>query len=206
MDGIDLMATAMHAAQARLDVAASNLANVSSAGFRKRLARATLTARGLVTSSRLDATPGPLAATGRAFDLAVAGDGAFFVRDRHGAVTPLRSASFERDAAGHLTDGAGGVLLGVRGPLVVAADATFDARGFVRGTDAGDRPGARDERVRLQPGTEVRGGFLERANVDAVREMVDVLGAQRAFETAQKTLVAIDDTRQKDVNDVARVK
>jgi hypothetical protein len=36
--------------------------------------------------------------------------------------------------------------------------------------------------------------------------MIDVLGAQRAFETAQKTLSAIDEERQKDVDDVARVK
>jgi len=34
MDGIDLMATAMRAAQARLDVSASNLANVRATGFR----------------------------------------------------------------------------------------------------------------------------------------------------------------------------
>jgi flagellar basal-body rod protein FlgG len=52
----------------------------------------------------------------------------------------------------------------------------------------------------------VQSGFLEGANVDAVREMVNVLEAQRAFETAQKTLGAIDEARQKDVNDVVRVK
>ena len=55
-------------------------------------------------------------------------------------------------------------------------------------------------------GTEVQTGFLEATNVDAVHEMIDVLGAQRAFETAQKTLSALDDERQKDVDDVARVK
>jgi flagellar basal body rod protein FlgG len=38
-----------------------------------------------------------------------------------------------------------------------------------------------------------------------VREMVDVLSAQRAFETAQTTLSAIDGTRAKAANDVARV-
>ncbi len=36
--------------------------------------------------------------------------------------------------------------------------------------------------------------------------MVDVLTAQRAFETAQKTLSAIDEERQKESNDVVRVK
>ena len=61
-------------------------------------------------------------------------------------------------------------------------------------------------RIHLSSGATLQSGFLEGANVDAVHEMVDVLGAQRAFETAQKTLVAIDDARQKDVNDVVRIK
>jgi flagellar basal body rod protein FlgG len=88
----------------------------------------------------------------------------------------------------------------MRGPLVVAAGATIDSRGLVR--DAGSVTGA----LRLEPRTSLQGGFLEAANVDAVHEMVDVLEAQRAFETAQKTLSAIDEARQKDVNDVVRVK
>jgi len=201
MDGIELMATAMRAAQARLDVSASNLANVSSAGFQKRVARAALTSRGLVTSARVDPTPGPLERTGRTFDLAVAGGGHFFVRDASGGVVAERSASFVRNARGNLTDAAGRLLLSAQGPLAVSPDATIDARGSVR-----DRNGAEVGRVRLQPGTELQSGFLERANVDAVREMVDVMGAQRAFETAEKTLAALDEARQKDVNDVVRVK
>ena len=60
--------------------------------------------------------------------------------------------------------------------------------------------------LKTSPGTEVQTGFLEMANVDAVHEMIDVLGAQRAFETAEKTLSAIDEERQKDADDVARVK
>ena len=69
------------------------------------------------------------------------------------------------------------------------------------------RTGGRDRgRLATTVGTEVQTGFLEATNVDAVHEMIDVLGAQRAFETAQKTLSALDDERQKDVDDVARVK
>jgi len=79
------------------------------------------------------------------------------------------------------------------------ADAV-DARGVVR-----DASGKAVEQLRLAPGTSLRSGFLERPNVDAVREMVDVLAAQRAFESAQKTLSAIDDTRAKAVNELAKV-
>ncbi len=194
------MATAMHAAKVRLDVAAGNLANVSSGGFHKRVAHASLTAAGLVTTSAVDATQGPLVRTGRNFDLALAGPGGFFVRDAQGGVVESRAGSFERDGRGRLVDARGRVLLGRDGPIAAGAEATIDARGIVR--DGGEEVG----RIRLRPGTTVQSGFLETSNVDAVREMVDVLGAQRAFETAQKVLCAIDDARSKDVNDVARVK
>jgi flagellar basal-body rod protein FlgG len=200
MDGIDLMATAMHAAQAKLDVSAANLANVSSSGFRKRLTRIALTARGLVATTATDASQPPLRHTGRAFDVAVAGPGSFAVRDAAGRVSAERAAALERDRAGLLVDERGRVLLGERGPIAASADATIDARGIVR--DGGRIAG----RIALRGGAELESGFLEGTNVDGMHEMIDVLEAQRAFETAQKTLAALDDERQKDANDVARVK
>jgi flagellar basal-body rod protein FlgG len=200
MDGIALMATAMRAEKNRLDISASNLANVSTDGFRKHVARISLGAGGLTTSSRSDPEQGPLRHTGRNFDLSIAGDGAFFVRDTARRIVEEHSGSFERDAYGRLVDERGRVLLGPRGPVVVSPSATIDARGIVR--DAGSIAGS----LQLSRGSVVQSGFLEGANVDAVREMVDVLEAQRAFESDEKTLSAIDEARQKDVNDVVRVK
>jgi len=199
MDGIDLMAAAMHAARARLDVSASNLANASSAGFRRRVARATLTERGLVVATALDRRQGPLERTGRTFDLAAVG-GSLFVRDPRGAVAAERSASFSLDSNGALVDERGRALLGERGPVRASSGATIDARGVVR--DEGNVL----DRIRLSSGASVESGFIERSNVDSIGEMVDVLAAQRAFETAEKTLAALDETRAKDANDVARVK
>jgi len=194
------MATAMHAAEERLDVAASNLANVSTEGFRGRLTHVRLTAGGLVATNEVDVRGGPLQHTGRAFDLAVAGPGAFLVRDRDGRTIALRSGSFEPDRFGRLADVRGNVVLGRHGPVVCSASATIDSRDIVR------FDGAAVDVVRTTPATQLQSGFLEAANVNAVGEMVEVLQAQRAFETAQKTLGAIDDARQKDVDDVARVK
>lgn len=199
MDGIELMAAAMHAAKARLDVSASNLANVSSAGFRRRIARASLTGKGFSVTTTVAREQGPLERTGRGFDLAAVG-GTFFVRDSRGRIVAERSASFALDANGRLVDERGRILLGKRRPIRASADATIDTQGLVRTTDS------TVGRIRLSGGATVESGFLERSNVDAVREMVDILAAQRAFETAQKTLSAIDELRAKDVNDVARVK
>ena len=198
MDGIELMASAMQAAQGRLDVSADNLANVSSDGFERHLSRTSLTADGLVTRRELDEAPGSLRHTGRNFDLATT-SGALLVADR-GNPVPVRSGSFVLDGAGHLRDARGRLLLGEGGPLSVSPDATIDARGTLR---AGDAVAGR---LRTLPGTVVESGFLEASNVDAVKEMVDILAAQRAFETAQKTLSALDDARSKGVNDVVRVK
>jgi flagellar basal body rod protein FlgG len=200
MDGIALMATAMRAAQERLDVSAANLANVSSNGFHKRLIRARLTAGGLQTETSLDPAQGPLRRTGRAFDLAVAGAGTFSVREHDGRVAAERSGSFFRDAAGHLNDERGRTLLGRHGALAVGAGATIDPSGVVH--DGGAVGG----RIEMSVGASLASGFLEGSNVDAVHEMIDVLDAQRAFETAQKALGAIDETRNKDANDVARVR
>ena len=199
MDGIDLMAAAMHAARTRLDVSASNLANASSAGFRRRVARATLTERGLVVATSLDRRQGPLERTGRTFDLAAVG-GSLFVRDPRGAVVAERSASFSLGPNGALVDERGRALLGERGPVRASSGATVDVRGVVR--DEGNVL----DRIRLSSGASVESGFIERSNVDSIGEMVDVLAAQRAFETAEKTLAALDETRAKDANDVARVK
>ncbi|MBD5633664.1 MAG: hypothetical protein IAI49_04210 [Candidatus Eremiobacteraeota bacterium] len=194
------MATAMHAAQAKLDISASNLANVSSDGFHKRLARVSLTESGLVTSATTDATQPPLRHTGRALDIAIAGTGGFAVRDAQGRVVPERSASLERNVRGELVDERGRVVLGRHGAIVASADATIDTRGIVR--DGGAVAGE----LMLGPGASLQSGFVEGTSVDGMREMVDVLDAQRAFETAQKTLGALDEERQKDANDVARVK
>ncbi len=200
MEGIELMATAMQAAKRRLDVSAANLANVSSDGFQKRVARESLTSGGLVTSSRVDAEQGPLRHTGRNFDLAVVGSGGFFVRDRAGRLTQSRSGSFDRNALGQLADERGRVLMGRLAPIRASGEASIDSRGIVR--ESGREVG----RVRLSSGTTIESEFIESSNVDAVGEMVDVLAAQRSFETAQKTLSALDDEREKEANDVVRVK
>jgi flagellar basal-body rod protein FlgF len=198
MDGMELMASAMHAAQARLDVSADNLANVSSAGFERHLARTSLSVNGLTTRRELDAERGSLRHTGREFDLATTSGSLFVEEGGHRVAT--RSGSFVLDEAGRLRDARGRLLLGAEGPLVVRPGASIDERGVVR---EGDEVLGR---LRMTAGTVVESGFLEASNVDAVKEMVDILSAQRAFETAQKTLVALDDTRSKAVNDVVRVK
>jgi flagellar hook-basal body protein len=195
MDGMSWMASAMHAAQAQLDVAAHNLANVTSDGFRRMRASLRMTSAGLEASVAPTVTQGGIRETGRRFDLALLGAGAF---DVGGART--RDGAFQRDRSGYVVDTAGRRLRGEHGALRVSADATIDADGTVH-------DGARVvDRLALPAGTTLRSGALESSNVDAIGETLAILTAQRSFETAQKTFTAIDEARDKAVNDVGRLK
>ncbi len=50
----------------------------------------------------------------------------------------------------------------------------------------------------------VRQGFLEKSNVNVVREMVDMIEVQRSYEANQKTVQAHDQTLGKLINEVIR--
>ncbi|HEY9085136.1 MAG TPA: flagellar basal body rod C-terminal domain-containing protein [Candidatus Tyrphobacter sp.] len=171
MDGIAWAGSAMVAARERLEIAADNLANVSTDGFRGSDARGFLTAAGAEIARTPVRAHGPLRHTGRASDLAIVGAGAFLVRDVRGAIVATRDGAFSRDSRGRLRDDAGRVLVGTR----------------------------------LARGSSVRSGFLEAANVDAIGQMVSILSAERSFESAEKVVTAIDQTRQKAASDVGKV-
>ena len=195
MDGMTWMASAMRAARTQLEIATNNLANAGSDGFRRARATVAFTPEGLrAAGNRVDAQGG-IRETGRRFDLALIGPGAFAV-----AGEATRCGAFVRDRFGMLVDDRGRPLLAGRGPIHVSPEATVEADGTVRD---GSRIAGR---IPLPAGTTIRSGALEASNVDAISETLAILSAQRAFETAQKTLVAIDETRQKAVNDVVRVK
>lgn len=200
MDGIDWAASAMNAARMRLDIATGNLANVSTNGFQKIVARGVLTSRGAEIRRSPEARYGMLRRTGRPYDLAIVGSGAFRVRDAAGHVSMTRAGAFVRERDGRLRDDAGRVLLGLHRELRIPDGATIDERGRV--VLGGRQLG----RIPLDPDARLRAGYLETANVDGIAEMVDILTAQRSFESAEKVVAAIDGTRQKAANDIARVK
>jgi flagellar basal-body rod protein FlgF len=199
MDGIVWATSAMAAAQTRLDIATANLANVSTDGFHKAVARGKLTASGVDIEAVTSSEPGALRRTGRAHDLAIVGSGSFVVRDARGLVAKTRDGHFERDRSGILRDDAGRALLGSRGPICMMHGAAIERDGRVM-------LGGRDvNRIVIGNGATIESGFLETADTNAIDEMVAVLESQRAFEGAEKVVSAIDATRQKTDNDVARV-
>jgi flagellar basal body rod protein FlgG len=200
MDGIAWAGSAMVAARTRLEIATQNLANVSTNGFAGIGARGFLTAAGVAIARQPLPSHGALRRTGRDFDLAIVGAGAFRVRDAAGNVTVTRDGAFTRERDGTLHDAAGRALQGAHRALVVPEGARVDEHG---GVVVGDRT---VDRIPVPEGSSVHAGFLESAGVDAIHEMIDVLSAERSFESAQKIVSAIDRTREKSSGDVARVK
>ena len=200
MDGIGWAAAAMDGARTRLETAAVNLANASSDGFKGVRLRGRVVPDGLRFARLRDAAQGALRPTGRDLDVALAGRGSFAVRDEHAKAVASRGGALQRDRYGRLCDAAGRVVLGMAGALRFPDGARLEPDGRVT------LNGAPIDRLRLTPGTTVRSGFLEAANVDAIGEMVDLLGAQRSFESAEKTLAAIDQTRERTVTQTALVR
>ncbi len=200
MDGIGWAASAMNAARTRLDVATENLANGSTDGYRKDDVRGFVTSAGVVMERSRSAAQGPLRRTGRDDDLAISGAGAFRVRDASGHITVTRSGAFTRDRFDRLVDDSGRILMGTRGPVCVPDGAHIDAAGTVT------RDGHVLNRIALPNGSAIHTGFLEASNVDAIGQMIDILTAQRSFETAQKVLSSIDQTRERASTQVAQLK
>lgn len=206
MEGIGWCAEAMKAAQARLTTAADNLANAQSDGFHKHVLRFSMTPHGLSEREQVLRTTGPLHHTDRNLDLAIIGNGSLRVAPLHGPVperaeiTASRGGSFTRDAAGYVLDAQGRGLIGSHGFVRIHDDyATISPSGAVISN------GQTVDRLATAPATRIASGFVETANVDAITEMVAVLDAQRSFETAEKSLTALDAARQKAIDDVGQV-
>lgn len=163
-----------------------------------------------------DLRPGTLQRTGQALDLALAGRGFFEVAGPDGPAW-TRHGQFHLDPQGRVVDAQGRALQSTAGDLVLAGGTpAVDANGDVREdgrvvarlrlVDVDDR--ARLERaggglyrptagVDAQPLDEaraqVRQGWLENANVEPMREMVDLVRTMRRFESVHRAVQAYDD-------------
>jgi len=133
LSGLYLAGNALVVQSERQDAIAANLANASTAGYKRicvgvqacnsPFANELAAALGgadqypyLSTTSHLDDSPGPLMSTGNACDLAIQGAGYFAVQGPAGEAY-TRDGCFKLDADGLLVDQQGRAVLGQRGPI-----------------------------------------------------------------------------------------
>lgn len=183
----------------------------------------TLGTGAFVDGSRSSFAPGTLRVTENPFDVALVGPGFFsvstpegprYTRDGRFTVNPSGLLS---TLDGHLVRGENGSIYVGEGQVLFneAGEVTVDGE-FVDKlliVEFNDREGLLRRGANLFEATPEAGdpfryqatiqpGVIELANVNVVREMVNLINIQRAYEANQKVVQAFDDTLGKVINDV----
>jgi len=252
MKSLQIAATGMAAQQTRVDVISNNIANMSTAGYRPRVAEFSdlayqqVLTPGTITSQTgtlvpagiqigtgvrpstvsMQITQGAMRPTGAELDLAIDGTGFLEVNLPSGEVAYTRDGKLNRSPEGELVtmdgfplsdgivipDDALRVSIGRDGDVSVYFDDTINGQNIgnislarftnEKGLEAlGDNLFRQTEASgpanRLVPGTEglgiLRQGFLEESGVDVVKEISDLIEAQRGYELNSKVITASDE-------------
>ena len=176
-----------------------------------------------VTEIATDASQGSLRSTRNPLDVAVGGPGWLSVATPAG-VAYTRNGALTVDAQGRMVTAQGDPVLGTDGqPLVVGGgEVAIDRQGRVSSAgravgqlaltalvpDSLRKQGANYVRGTVDPGVApgtIAQGYLESSNVNAVRQMVDLITNMRTYEANQKVIRALDDTLGGAANQVGKV-
>ena len=259
---LNTAASGMIAQQLNLDNIANNLANASTAGFRKRRlqfedllyqnmimpgaasTQQTTFSTGLQiglgsrsAASEMIQSQGDFDSTGNPLDLAIQGQGFFQVQMPSGDLAYTRSGTFQLDSQGNVvtSDGyqlqpsitvplnATNITIGTDGTVSVALPGQQQAQQvgqiqlalfanpgglnsigqnlFLPTTASGDA------QLGTPGGTEglgtIQQGSIEQSNVNVVEEFIEMILAQRSYESNSKVVQAADQMFQ-DVNQMSR--
>lgn len=217
---IDSASAVMSASQRRLEVTAENVANVSTAGYKRQATFAAMIAHGNAdgavapTSVRTDLSQGELRQTGNPLDIAISGTGFFQLRDGQNLIYS-RQGQFQLAGDGTVTSPQGFVLQQAGGgdltldtaQVTVAAngDITADGQPVARlaiyaPADSVTPSSTDGSSFRLTGGDpeevgnpELRQGMVEASNVSVGDEMVTMMAALRQAENGAKLVQTYDD-------------
>lgn len=179
-----------------------------------------------------DLSAGVLSSTGNPLDLALAGSGFFVVQTPQGErytrngqfhLQPRGKAPDDKPIA-YLEDENGHRVLGQKGPLNLGDAKVISIDGQGRITADGvvvdqlklvDAPASAlikqggnlfTIRGAAAPSAAVvKQGYIEQSNVSAIGSMVRMITVQRAYEAAQRAVMAQDDALGKAVNEIGRL-
>jgi flagellar basal-body rod protein FlgG len=182
----------------------------------------------MVDDVYIDFGQGQLHQTNQPLDVALEGDG-FFVVDTPQGERYSRNGAFSMTADGTLIDSNGNSVLSDGGPIIIAGDEISIAKDggiFVDGAEVArirvvdfEKPYSlrkvddgyfmpEDEAVIPETAADInlRQGYVETSNVNIIENMVDMLVSFRAYQAGQKAINAQDETLDKAVNDLGRVR
>lgn len=184
-----------------------------------------------ISEVHTDYTQGAFESTGLSTDMAINGDdGAFFsIAVRQGNEFRefyTRDGSFKLDPQGRLVTKGGDFVMGQNGIITLeGSDFVVTNRGeIIQNEETVDyiqiRKFENPESLRkfgfnlltITDQTEegifegtIEQGFVERSNVDSIKEMVDMITVLRAYESNQKAIQYQDSTLDKAVNEIGRL-
>ncbi len=218
---------------AHMEVISQNLANADTVGYKRNtvlfkdhLLREVLNSplsQKVMSDLALyntDFTPGGLVSTGNPLDIAIEGSGFIALEgDRY-----TRRGDLKLDDKGYLVSSSGRRVLGNGGPIAIpegSVEIAEDGQVSVDGEVVGairlvDFENA-DTLVRAGDGSfsgvgkqiaakgRVAQGYLEKSNVEIVREMVRMIETVREFEAYQKAVHAFDEASAKVNNEMGRI-
>ncbi len=187
-----------------------------------------------ITEFYTDHGAGPQTQTGNSLDLAIEGEG-FFVVQTNAGIRYTRNGIFRLDQDGHIVNQEGAQLLDKnKKPIKLDSrngQISIDSSGDVFvGRGLANTPSGKIHLVKFAdpsllqkkgsamyswtggPNGEqtienpnIRQGFLEGSNVNAVQDMSRLMMSVRAFETYQKIIQTIDSADERSVNNIGRV-
>ena len=214
---MDVLSTGYSGLDAQMkivDTITNNLANVQTTGFKREFERVLESDGNTTVETHIDLSQGDLIATGNELDAAIDGPGFFAIQTPAG-VRYTRAGSFGLSAGGDLVTSDGmkvlsssGGPINISGNVVVIQDSgavTVDGSEaatlkIVTFPDSGQfqKEGASrfvwkgsEQDIQAVPEPRVKGGYLERSNVNPVGEMVQLISANREFEAIQRTIKTV---------------
>lgn len=219
----------------QLDFVANNLANSSTTGFKSEYLYYAMKGKSAqeaarsdlgITSIVIDFAQGTLQSTSNPLDVAIEGDGFFAVQQKDGT-TYTRNGSFAINKNKELVTKTGAKILGESGPIIInGAQINIDSDGniLVDGNVAGKlkivsftNPGQLTRTaggqyiddgtagVKKNDAYRVSGGYLEMSNVNAMKEMVEMIDGHRSFEAYQKIIQTMSDLDKLSTNKIGRL-
>jgi flagellar basal-body rod protein FlgF len=215
---MDVLSTGYSALDSQMkvvDAITNNLANAQTTGFKREFERILQNDGVMSVETHVDLSPGELMATGNELDVAIDGPGFFAIQTPAG-VRYTRAGSFALSADGDLVTSDGmkvlsssGTAINISGNVVDIQDSgtitvdgsetatlkivTFPEAGQLEKESASRfiwRGSDQDIQNVAEP--HVKGGYLERSNVNPVSEMVQLISASREFEAIQRTIRTVN--------------
>lgn len=243
LKGIYKAASGMIPRVKQQEITANNIANASTAGYKKdsiflqelnaarrsSLPRKSDWEQPMIDQVYTDYSQGTFERTGNSLDVAINGEGFFILESPEGeSMVYTRNGSFSTDLDGFLVNSEGFRVLGDGGPIEVGNGiVTISETGEVLADDSqvgriqvvefadksvlakkGTSGFTADDGIEPMPSADytVRQGFLERANINVIKEMVRMIITLRNYETASKAIQMQNDSLNVLFNQVGRTR